>query len=250
MAARQSARPSARLSEASQLLGSTDVKDASTQVRIAFVRKVYGILTFQLILTVCIAAPLSQAQVFVMKNAWLLYVAAAVTLCSVCVMACCRDVCRKFPQNYAFLLVFTVFEGVIVGFVSAAYTWQSVLLAAGLTVAVFAGMTVFAWSTSTDFTGMGPYLFGALLAMSVFGMALSIMMWCGVVINWMLMLYDLLGVLLCTLYIVFDTQLILGEWGGHSNQYAIDDYIFAALSLYMDIVRLFMHLLRLFGQRR
>merc|ERR1719414_1454661 len=161
-------------------------------------------------------------------------------------MVCCREICRKFPQNYCVLLVFTAFEGVIIGFASAAYTWQSVLLAAGLTAAIFVGMTMFAWTTSTDFTGFGPYLFGALLALSAFGFTLSIMMMFGVKVDWLLMLYDICGVLLCTFFIVFDTQLILGQWGGHENQFMIDDYVFAALGLYMDIIRLFLHLLRLF----
>ena len=33
-------------------------------------------------------------------------------------------------------------------------------------------------------------------------------------------------------------------------QFAIDDYAFAALNLYLDIINLFLHLLRIFGERR
>lgn len=248
MAARSSS--SAGPSESSGLVDRLGIKDAATDIRIAFVRKVYGILTAQLALTVAVAAPLSQAEAFVKGNSWLLFLAVGMTFATICAMACCEDICRKFPQNYIFLFTFTAFEGVVVGFASAMYTWQSVVLAAGLTFAIFGGMTLYAWNTTTDFTGLGPYLFGALLAMCVFGSALTILSLCGIRIQWMLMLYDLLGVLLFTFYVIFDTQMILGEWGGHKVQFGIDDYVFAALNLYLDIINLFLHLLRLFGDRR
>lgn len=245
------AMPARRPTERSQLVSNElDVKNATTQVRVGFVRKVYGILCAQLLVTIIIAAPLSQARTFVKSNVWLLFLSIAMTTASACVMACCRDFCRKFPHNYIFLFTFTVFEGILLGFATAAFTWQSVMLAVGLTVAIFVGMTVYAWNTSTDFTGWGPYLFGFLCGLCAFGFALAIMSWCGVVIHWMYMLYDFLGVLLCTFFIIFDTQMILGQWGGHSNQFSIDDYVFASLNLYLDVVRLFLHLLRLFGERR
>merc|ERR1719210_57044 len=86
----------------------------------------------------------------------------AMTTMTMCAMACCRDLVKHYPTNYLLLFAFTGFEGILVGFVSAAYTWQSVVLAAGITVVIFLGLTIFAWTTSTDFTGQGIYLFGAI----------------------------------------------------------------------------------------
>mmetsp|Transcript_24257 Transcript_24257/g.53898 ORF Transcript_24257/g.53898 Transcript_24257/m.53898 type:complete len:240 (+) Transcript_24257:75-794(+) len=226
------------------------IKNASDAVRVGFVRKVYSILTAQLLLTVAIAAPISQAETFVAKNSWLLYLALAMTLMTMCAMACCRDLVRDFPTNYIVLFVFTAFEGVLIGFISAQYTWQSVVLSAGVTVGIFVCMTVYAWNTKTDFTGLGPYLFAGLMVLMCFGFALSILSFCGVNIDFAIMLYDILGVMLFTFYIVFDTQLILGSWGGHEVQFSIDDYCFAALNLYLDIINLFLHILRLLGERR
>jgi len=64
----------------------------------------------------------------------------------------------------------------------------------------------------------------------------------------MMMLYDFLGVLLFTFFIVFDTQMIIG--GNHKVQFSIDDYCFAALNLYLDIINLFLHILALLGDRK
>ncbi|CAK0798661.1 unnamed protein product [Prorocentrum cordatum] len=49
-------------------------------------------------------------------------------------------------------------------------------------------------------------------------------------------------------YIVFDTQMIVG--GTHKYQFSVDDYAMAAIMLYIDIIQLFVHLLRIFGNRR
>merc|ERR1719323_752716 len=118
-------------------------------------------------------------------------------------MACCSGILRSFPTNYLFLFCFTAFEGVMIGFISAAYTWQSVVLAAGITLVVFLGLTVYCCTTTTDFTGYHVYFFSLLLALSVFGTVLFILAMCGVHILWLTILYDCLGVLVFVGYIIF-----------------------------------------------
>ena len=58
--------------------------------------------------------------------------------------------------------------------------------------------------------------------------------------------YSSIAAMLFALYIVYDTQLIVGGKGTH--EYSVDDYAFAALNIYLDIVMLFSHLLELFGR--
>lgn len=228
-----------------------NVKNASVEVRNGFVRKVYGILSAQLLLTVLVAVPLQMVDPkWLAKNQWLLIVSVVVTLSTMCAMVCCQKLARSFPTNYILLFVFTLFEGVMVGFFSAAFTWQSVLLAAGITVAVFLLLTIYAWNTTSDFTGAGPYLFAALACLSVFGLVLCILGFCGVNIKVAMMVYDAIGVLIFVFYIIFDTQLILGVAGGHKYEFSVDDYVFAALNLYLDIINLFIHILALLGERR
>ena len=50
-------------------------------------------------------------------------------------------------------------------------------------------------------------------------------------------------------YIVFDTQMMLGSWGGHKVEFSIDDYAFAALNLYLDIINFFLYILEIVGTR-
>ena len=55
-------------------------------------------------------------------------------------------------------------------------------------------------------------------------------------------LYTFLMTFVIGIYLVYDTQLIMGKFG---EAYSVDDYIFATLEIYMDIVRLFLMILRI-----
>ena len=54
-------------------------------------------------------------------------------------------------------------------------------------------------------------------------------------------LYCTLGIVVFGLYLIYDTQLILRKYG---LKYSIDDYIIAALNLYVDIIEIFIYILR------
>mmetsp|Transcript_115008 Transcript_115008/g.228941 ORF Transcript_115008/g.228941 Transcript_115008/m.228941 type:complete len:251 (+) Transcript_115008:89-841(+) len=229
-----------------------EVKNQAIEVRCGFVRKVYGILTIQLLFTAIVAYQFwknGQDRAWLRSHEWLLWLSVATTFVTVCVMACCRDVCRRFPANYIFLFTFTGFEGVMIGFVSAYFSWESLLLATATTVLIFVVFTIFAFQTKTDFTGMGMYAFGAGVVLLVFGLVVCGLGAFGVTIPLLVAIWDIIGIMVFTFYIVFDTQLIMGAWGGHRESFSIDDYCYAALNLYMDIVNLFLHVLSLIGQR-
>merc|ERR1712137_98414 len=220
------------------------------EVRKGFVRKVYSLLTIQLFLTVIIAVPFQFLSTDTLdRMGFLLTILFFVLIGMICGISCCHQVFRQFPANYIFLFAFTVVEGLIVGYLSARYTWQSVILAAGVTVGIFFTMTLYACFTKTDFSGAGPYLFGALMSLIFMGFAIMILSFFTDV-RWLVVLLDLCGVLLFTFYIVYDTQKILGSWGGHKYEYSVDDYVFASISLYLDIINLFLCLLSLFGVKR
>merc|ERR1711971_1135487 len=106
------------------------------------------------------------------------------------------------------------------------------------------GLTFYAFTTKTDFTGMGPYLFVAFFALMLLGFACALMN-----IPQMQLLYSGLGACPFSMFIVFDTQLMLGEFKGHKQQFEIDEYVFAALTIYLDILNPFLDLLQLLGDR-
>jgi len=216
------------------------------EVRSGFIRKVYGILTVQLILTGAIAIPIcSMDEEWVIQN---------LPLCSVCmiislvlvlgVSCCCYEVARKVPWNYIFLFVVTVCESVIVGFISATYAKESVMIAVFMTAGIFAGLTIYACTTKSDFTGMGGYLCAALIGLILMSFVAAFFRG-----DMMRKVIGGCGAILFSFYIVYDTQLICG--GKHKKcAFGVDDYVFAALNIYLDIINLFIYLLAFFGNRR
>ena len=65
------------------------------------------------------------------------------------------------------------------------------------------------------------------------------------VCRWVMIGYGSLGALVFSLYIVYDTQLMMG--GSHKYSLSPEEYIFAALNLYLDFINLFRYILILVG---
>ena len=56
------------------------------------------------------------------------------------------------------------------------------------------------------------------------------------------------GAIIFSFYIIYDTQLIIG--GEHKKyQFDVDDYVFATITLYLDIINLFLYILDLLDRR-
>mmetsp|Transcript_127945 Transcript_127945/g.226684 ORF Transcript_127945/g.226684 Transcript_127945/m.226684 type:complete len:263 (-) Transcript_127945:76-864(-) len=227
-------------------------KNVPVEIRMGFVRKVYSILSAQLVLTVAIGSIFQVAeQDWLTSNVWMLFVAMIVQIAAMCTLACNPDLGRRFPQNYVLLFVYTIAYGIIVGFIAAMYVWQSVALAACITMGLFLVLSIYASIAETDFFGYMPYAIVFLAALLIFGNVILFMSLFGVEVEWLMVFYDVLAAMLFSFFIVFDTQVILGEVGkGHHAQLAIDDYAFGAITLYTDIMGLFLHLLRLLGERK
>ena len=98
--------------------------EADKETRAGFVRKVYGILTAQLVLTfgtVALTQSIEDAPEYI-QNSWYLYGPAVfLQLVVFCALACCKNVARKTPTNYIFLGIFTICWTYILTFICSFY---------------------------------------------------------------------------------------------------------------------------------
>jgi len=215
-------------------------------IRMAFIRKVYGILTVQLAVTIAIICMFffwQDLREYSYKNIWMFYVAMVMTFVCLIALGCCPGVRRTFPMNFIFLGIFTVCEGFLLGVVACRYSTNTVLIATGICAVVVLSLTIFAFQTKIDFTMCGGFLFVAVIVLMCFGFAM--IFWRNSVAY---LVYSCLGALIFSMYIVFDTQLMLG--GKHKYSISPEEHIFAALNLYLDIVQLFMFILSIVGSAR
>ncbi|XP_065366366.1 protein lifeguard 1-like [Calliphora vicina] len=214
-------------------------------IRRAFIQKVYFILSIQLVLTLGIISVFvfnEELQDYVTEQPHLLLAAFVITFVTMIALACCPNVRRKVPVNYMCLAIFTLAEGFLLGVISSIYDPMTVLIAVGITAAICFALTLFAMQTKWDFTVMGGFLLVVLVVFLLFGLLMFFFH-----SQVMKLIYCSLGVLIFSLYLLYDTQLMLG--GKHQYALSPDEYVFAALNLYIDIVQIFMYILGLLGNR-
>ena len=116
-------------------------------------------------------------------------------------------------------------------------------MAVGITAMVCLGLTIFAFQTKWDFTGMGTFLFIAVLILMLFGF-LAIF-FPGKIMS---LVYGALGAFIFSMYLIYDTQMMMG--GKHKYSLSPEEYIFAALSLYLDIINIFLYILTIISASR
>ncbi|GFY78044.1 protein lifeguard 1 [Trichonephila inaurata madagascariensis] len=214
-------------------------------IRMAFIRKVYAILMVQLAITfgfISLFVYNDSVKLFAQQHTELMFIAIILVFVLMIAMACCDNVRRTFPLNFICLFLFTFVESFLLGVASSTYEADEVMWAAGICAFICLGLTIFAFQTKYDFTMMGGMLFVALLIFVIFGF-LSIFLHNEIV----RLVYACVGALIFSLYLVYDTQLLIG--GHHKYSISPEEYIFAALNLYLDIINLFIYILQIFGSR-
>jgi len=213
-----------------------NVLGASKAVRLGFMRKVYGLLAVQLSMTTLIAAALlltPGVKEMVQANSWMLMPAFLLTF----VLLMALHVKRKeHPINLILLAAFTVVEAYTVGVMVTFFDKLVVLQAFILTSAVVAGLTAFTFQTKRDFSSMGAALYSGLLILIG---ASFIHIFIGGEITEIGLAVG--GALLFSFFIVFDTQMIM-------SRVSEEEYILATIQLYLDIINLFIEILKILNK--
>ncbi|XP_058869143.1 protein lifeguard 2-like isoform X2 [Acipenser ruthenus] len=162
------------------------------------------------------------------------------------VLACCSAPRRYFPWNLILLSIFTVSMACMLAFISSYYNTKSVLLCLGITAMVCLSVTIFSFQTKFDFTSCQGVLFVLMMVLFFSGIVMAIVLPYRYV-PWLHVVYAILGAIVFTMFLAFDTQLLMGN-----RRYAMspEEYIFGALNIYLDIIYVFSFFLQIFGSQR
>lgn len=241
---------------------STNVTSCEPLIRQWFLHKVYTILSTQLLSTLGVGVLMSNWQPlsnFAMANMWCFYLAMVAALVSCLWLSMGFREEEYIPEEngntqrpwyylsrraqYLVLGVFTLSESYTVSLVCLLYDPQTVLSAIVITTCVVGGISLLALSERMKW---------------VMESATSIYFW----LNWCLLLLigvgiasmffgissgtDLLisvaGAVIFTLYLLIDTQMIF-------RKVRPDEEIKCAMVLYLDIINLFLNILRIMARR-
>lgn len=148
---------------------------------------------------------------------------------------------RSKAIGMTFVLVFTFISGMTLFPIIAYYTSllgaTMVLEAAAISGASFLVAAVVASRSSFDFTFLGGFLFIGLIALVLMGIA-SMFIGFGTMAS---LIYTMLGIAIFIGYVLFDVNRMV--------HYGVSEQMvpWVVLSLYLDIINLFLFVLQLFG---
>ncbi|EPE08033.1 transmembrane bax inhibitor motif-containing protein [Ophiostoma piceae UAMH 11346] len=215
------------------------VAEASVSIRNQFVRKVYAILTVQLLATAALSAVSFMSDGYrqwVQSHPGLVFVSLFGAMGFLGLTYWKR---KNYPANLLFLGGFTLLEAYSISVIVSFYDAALVLNAVVLTGGIFAFLTLFACQTRYDFTSWMPYLFGSLWALILFGFMAMFFPYNSTAE----LIYGGISALIFSGYILVDTQMVL-------RKHHVEEEIAAAIALYLDIINLFLAILRILNSQQ
>ncbi|NXT17960.1 LFG4 protein, partial [Syrrhaptes paradoxus] len=211
----------------------SNVASASVHIRMAFLRKVYSILSIQVLLTTVTSALFlysTGVQAFVHERPALLLISGLGSLAIIVALTLYR---HQHPVNLYLLFGFCFLNGSLFFlFIVSFYDVSIVLQAFILTTAVFLGLTAYTLQSKRDFSKFGAGLFTCLWIL-IFSSFLRLFFYSETIE----LVFAAAGALLFCGFIIYDTHLLM-------HKLSPEEYILAAINLYLDIINLFLHLLR------
>eukprot|EP00112_Aurelia_sp_Birch-Aquarium-sp1_P010173 Seg2186.3 transcript_id=Seg2186.3/GoldUCD/mRNA.D3Y31 product="Protein lifeguard 4" protein_id=Seg2186.3/GoldUCD/D3Y31 len=212
---------------------SATVAQSSLQIRLGFIRKVYGILTAQLLLTTITAALFMFTQPikeFVQESPGFLLGGVVMSLVLIVALMVKR---KETPTNFYLLAAFTLCEAYTIGTVVTFFDQFVVLQAFILTVGTTIALTVYTFQSKKDFSTWGASLFNILWILVLAGFMQILMpseiLHLGIAVA---------GAVIFSCFIVFDTHMLI-------HKLSPEEYIVAAINLYLDILNLFLEILKI-----
>ncbi|XP_027121202.2 BI1-like protein [Coffea eugenioides] len=210
------------------------------QLRWGFIRKVYGILAAQIVLTTLVSAlivlydPINQ---LLRGNSILLLFLCFLPFVLLWPLHVYQ---QKHPLNFVFLGLFTASLSLTVGVSCANTDGRIVLEALILTSAVVVGLTGYTfWAAKKgkDFSFLGPILFTSLVVL----LLTSFLQMFFPLGSTSTAVFSAFGAIVFSGYVVYDTENLI-------KRFTYDEYIWASVNLYLDILNLFLTILQMLRQ--
>ena len=208
--------------------------------RATLVRRTYGLVFLSVIVTM-LGAVFAFTQPAVMDG--VIQHPFITFICMFIPLMMAQRAARDFPKNLILTFLFTFVEGVYIApflRIAEVHAPGSVGEAAMLTLAAFGVLSLYAVFSRRDFSAWGSFFIIGLVVLFV---AMIINAFVGSAAGGLWI--SAVGVLVFAGLLVFDTWRIV-----RSGTYGQDDYVLAAVSIYLDLLNMFLFILSLVGGGR
>jgi FtsH-binding integral membrane protein len=231
-----------------QSIFNQQASETQAEIQRGFITRVYGWMTFGLILTALAAVVtlyVPGVLDLLLSNTFIFLGLLGAELIVVVVLSAAVN--RLSPAVAGLLFIgYAVLNGVSLSLLVLIYTTSSIAVTFGVTAATFGIMTLFGATTHRDLTKLGSLLIMALIGM-IIASVVNIFLGSST-IYW---ITTFIGILIFTGLVAYDTQrlkrmsLVVGDDG-----MAQKASVLGALALYLDFINIFLLLLRVLGRRR
>ncbi|KAL4859784.1 Protein lifeguard 1 [Chlorella vulgaris] len=207
---------------------------AEALVRKQFVRKVFSLVFLQLCITIGVASCfifVDAVREYVRPGGdgqWVFIVSWVLSLVMLIGLTCSTRIRRKHPWNLVALFAFTLVESVLVGTICAYWQSSVVLEAFAVTGAAVAGLTLVAG-----------HILGMAAGVVLMVLLVTLLIGFFYVNKWW---YLAISVVVALLFAAF-----LMVMGGRANAISPDEYVYASVQIYMDIIIIFLQFLNIMG---
>lgn len=153
----------------------------------------------------------------------------------------------SYGSMAALFLGFCALQGISLAPILYMYTGASVFYVFVIACAMFAAMAIYGWMTDADLSSMGNILFMALIGMIVAGFINIFVQ--SAMFN---MVMAAVGVGVFSMLTAYDVQNLkkYSQYGVNSPEDMGKFALLGAISLYLNLINIFIYLLQLFGERR
>ena len=129
------------------------------QLRLAFVRKVFTLLsvmlgfTFGTIYFCNLSTTVRSYLVNTQNSSWILWLGVSLSLATSLVILCFTHLTRVHPHNIGIVAVYTLSQTILLTYITLAYDIVAILYASGSTAVIVTALIFYARNTEHDFTG-------------------------------------------------------------------------------------------------
>lgn len=212
----------------------------------AFLGSVYRWMTGALALSGVVAWQAASSEAFlsyITQNSGMFFGLIAAQLGLVFYLSFAINRMSATKAMVAFIL-YAALTGLTLSTIFAMYTVASIGKVFAITALTFGALSIYGSTTSRDLSGWGSFLFMSLIGLIVASLVNLFM--ASHFLDWVT---SYAGIIIFAGLVAYDTQKL--KYIGASGRGAGTNLaIFGALSLYLDFINLFMHLLRVMGDRR
>ena len=236
--------------------------DQKSTFHLDFFRKVLGIVSLQVVITAAVIAIFISSEDtsdWLIENFWLAIVTFCVGLVLLFLPICVKPLASRVPYNYLNLMTFVTFtQTTCIAITLSIFCCMvpvMVVVCAGVgTIYITLAMAVASWFVPPMQVTSKRSLACSTLTICLFDMALFMGFGFSQALNispaytvFFIQMICAFGSLLYGIYIFLDLVMILT-----GNRYGVtsDDYILAAIVVYIDMLRVFIFLLRVLGSKR